>query len=292
MGDNYKEVCWYDKILKETSQLLPCLSDDTWEQSQDTTNTELSRDSVEVDLKPHNVSSTESQDSLLIAANTVPALTDEYINSCVSPFYGHMENTEESFNLLGESPKRRSGDTSIENSPKRMNLGNKCDAELPCSASLIKVNTECVMLSLEEKVHIVTTESTENNSEECQVVPTTAVTSEAVASDNNLESHKLPENCEKRNKRDDTAVTAVTDAVESDKTIPKPRQASVDSVLDSGLGDSCNSVDSTEEKYGIGELKSRRLERHCWQSKIRESLATRLPGIVQYFRARLFIRIL
>lgn len=284
MGDTYKEVCLHDKeVLKEASQLLPvrCLSDDTWEQSQDTTtNTELSRDSAEVDLKSHNVSSTESQDSLLIA-NTMPQRTDD-INICVSPFYGgHVENTEEGFNLLGESPKRRSsGDTSIENSPKRMNFGNTCDAKLAnFVSSPTKTNVECAMTSARSKTHAASTGSASESSsmEECQVVPTTvSISSESVLYDNTLESHKLLENCGQPIKYDDT-VTSAADVMESDKMIPKPRQASVDSVLDSGIGDSCNSVDSTE-KYGMAELKNRTLEGHCWQPKIRESIATRLPG--------------
>jgi len=282
MGDTYKEVCWYDKILKEVSQLLPlrCLCDDTWEQSQDTiTNTEMSRDSVEVDLKPHNVSSTESQDSLLITANTMPQHMDE-INVCVSPFHAdHVENTEENFDLLGESPKRRSGDTSIENSPKRMNFGSSRDAEIVSSTSLMKVDIECAMISPENKLHIVESTS-ENNSEECQVVPTSlSLSSETIISENMLESHKSLDHCDKLCSKYDDA--AMMDAIESDKALPKPRQASVDSVLDSGIGDSCNSIDSTEEKYDIAELKNRRrLERrHRWHPKIRESFATRLPGI-------------
>ncbi|XP_067209786.1 NAD-dependent protein deacetylase sirtuin-1 isoform X2 [Linepithema humile] len=277
MGETYKEVCWYDKVLKEVPQLLRYVCDDMWEQSQDTiTNTEMSRDSVEVDLKPH-VSSTESQDSLLITANTMPQHTDE-INVCVSPFHaGNVENTEESFDLLGESPKRRLSDTSIENSPKRMNFGNSRDAEVVSSTSLMKMDIECAIISSENKLHVAESTS-ENNSEECQVVPTSlSLSSEAVMSENTLESHKLLDNCDKLNSKYGDA--AMMDAIESDKALPKPRQASVDSVLDSGIGDSCNSTDNAEEKYDIGELKNRRrLERrHRWHPKIRESLATRLP---------------
>lgn len=277
MGDTYKEVCWYDKILKEVSQLLPLryLSDDTWEQSQDTTsNTEVSRDSVEVDLKLHNVSSTESQDSLSIITNAMPQHL-ENVNVCVSSLHDHVKNPEESFNLLGESPKRRSGDTSIENSPKRMNFGSTHETTVVSSTA--KVNAECTMISSENELHVISTKSmSENNPEECQVVPTIlSLSSEAVISENTLESHKSLNKCGQSNKYNN-AVNL--DVIESDKMIPKPRQASVDSVLDSGIGDSCNSIDSTEEKFNIAELKNRRLERHCWQPKIRESLAIRLPG--------------
>lgn len=284
MGDAYKEVCWCDTVLKEVPQLLPlqCVCDvNTWEQSQDTiTNTEMSRDSVEVDLKPHNVSSTESQDSLLITANAMPQHTDE-INVCVSPFHtGHVENTEEHFDLLGESPKRRSGDTSIENSPKRMNFGSSRDAEVMSSTSPTKVDIECAMISSENKLRMAESTS-ENNSEreECQVVPTLlSLSSEAVISENTLESHKSLDNCDKLNSKYYDA--AMMDAIESDKALPKPRQASVDSVLDSGIGDSCNSIDNAEEKYDIAELENRRrLERrHRWHPKSR-SLDARLPGM-------------
>lgn len=277
MGDSYKEVCWHDKMLKETSQLLTlqCLSDDMWEQSQDTTtNTELSRDSAEIDLKTHNVTSTECRGSLLVTTNTVPQRTED-VKIHVSSYYSrHTENTEESFDLLEKGSKRRSGDTSIENSPKKMNLGNKRDAEVACSTSAAKMNEGCVTIPFEGKAQIAKSRAViENKSEQCQVVP--AVSSKVTTSDI-LQSRKLPESRDKRNKCDDNDVM---DVIESDKMIPKPRQASVDSMLDSGLGDSCNSVDSTEEKYGMTELKNRRLERHCWQPKIRESLATRLPGI-------------
>ncbi|XP_020281472.1 NAD-dependent protein deacetylase sirtuin-1 isoform X2 [Pseudomyrmex gracilis] len=274
MGDTYKEVCWHEKVLKEAPQLLPyqCLSDDTWEQSQDTTtNTEMSRDSVEVDLKPHAVSSTESQDSLLITTSALPQHTED-LNVCVSPFYtGHVENVEESFNLLGESPKRRSGDTSIENSPKRMNFGSN-DAEITSSTTLAKTNVDCSMMLPESNILAA---EIKNNLEDCQVVPSviTSLTSEAVVSESVFELPKSLDNCDKSSKFDDIALA--DPAVETDKTTQKPRQASVDSVLDSGIGDSCNSIDSTEEKFA--ELKNGRLERHCWQPKIRESLAARLP---------------
>lgn len=272
MGENYKEVCWYNKILKEASQLLPlrCPSDDAWEQSQDaTTNTELSRDSVEVDLKTQNVSSTESQDSLLVTAMSQRTENINILNDSL------VKNTEESFNLLGESPKRRLSDTSVESSPKRMNFGSTRDAELACSTSL--TNIDGGMIAFENK-YIASIESTsDSNMEECQVVPTTSsISSEAIVDNNALKSSKILDNCGKPNMYDDI-VTSVAEALDLDKTIPKPRQASVDSMLDSGIGDSCNSVDSTE-KYSIIELKNRRLERHCWQPKIRESLATRLSG--------------
>lgn len=275
MGDNYKEVCWHNRILKEASQILPlrCPSEDTWEQSQDTaSNTELSRDSIEVDLKSQNVSSTKSQASLLYTDAISQNARDTNIH--VPTFVESTEN----FIPLGENPKRRSGDTSIENSPKRMNFGGTHNTNFSNSASAVRTNTKCAMLSSTHKIDSVSTESiSENNenSEECQVVPR-ITSAETVRSNNILQSVKSVNNYEKSKKRD--AIVTV-ETVESDEMIPKPRQTSVDSILDSGLGDSCNSVDSTEEKFDIGELKNRRLERDCWQPKIRESLATRLPGI-------------
>jgi len=287
MGNTYKEVCWHDKILKEVSQLLPlrCLTDDIWEQSQDTTsNTEISHDSVEVDLKSHNISSIQSQDSVLITTNTTVQHTED-INACVkSPFHAdHIENAEESFNLLGGSLKKRSGDTSVENSPKRMNLGNTCKEETTNTSSLKKISvTECATILSEKKFHIAPVEllTSDNNSEECQVVPTTlSFSSETIINENPLELHKSYDDRGKSSKYDNRTMV---DAIESDKVISKPRQASVDSVLDSGIGDSCNSIDSTE-KFDITELKNRRLERDCWHSKVQKSLATRLPGIYLCF---------
>ncbi|KYN22259.1 NAD-dependent deacetylase sirtuin-1, partial [Trachymyrmex cornetzi] len=239
MGDTYEEICWYDKFLMEVYPRL-------------------------------------SQDSLSITMNVMPHHRTNDINVCVSSLHSNhvqAENLEETFNILEESPKRRSGDTSIENSLKRMNFDSTHETEVASSTSPVKVNTKHTMISSENKLHI----TYENNSEECQVVPTVlSLFSEAVISETTLESHKSLNKCGKSKKYDD--VIAILDATtELDKTIPKPRQASVDSVLDSGIGDSCNSIDSTEEKFHITELKNRRLERHCWQSKIRESLATRLP---------------
>lgn len=278
MGDTYKEVCWYDKVLKEASQLLSLrYLPDMWEQNQDTaSNTEISRDSMEVDFKFQNVPSTENQNNPLTTTNATSHHV-ENINGCISSFHTgqRSKNAEESFNLFGESPKRRSGDTSIENNSKRMNFGSTCESK--SSISPAKANAESAMTSLENRFHV----ASKKNSKECQVVPVSlSLSSEAVISENTL-SYKLLDDCGKSNKYDNIGTI---DAVESDKTIPKLRQASVDSMLDSGIGDSCNSVDSTEEKFDIGELKNRGLERHCWQPKTRESLAIRLPGILYSHR--------
>lgn len=277
MGDTYKEVCWYDKILKEAPQLLSLrYSSDMWEQTQDTTsNTEISRDSIEVDFKPQNVPSLiENQNGLLKTTNAISYHT-ENINGCISSFHAGqcVKDAEQSFNLFGESPKRRSGDTSVENSSKRMNFGSTCESK--SSISPAKVNIECPMTSLESRFHVAS--MSKKNFKECQVVPVSlSLSSEAIISENTLSYNSL-DNCGKSNDYDNTIMM---DAVETDKLIPKPRQASVDSILDSGIGDSCNSVDSTEEKFDIAELKNRSLERHCWQPKTRESLAIRLPGML------------
>lgn len=276
MGDVYKEVCWYDKILKEASQLLSLRHlSDMWEQNQDTTsNTEISRDSTEIDFKSQNIISTENQNSLLKTTNAISHM--ENINVCMPSFHTGqcIKNTEESLNLFGESPKRRSGDTSVENSSKRMNFDSTCESKN--SVSPAKINVECAMTSLENRFHVASM-SRKNFAEECQVVPVTlSLSSEAIINENTL-SYKSLDNCEKSNNYDNTVMT---NAAESDKLTPKPRQVSVDSMLDSGMGDSCNSIDSTEEKFDIAELKNRSLERHCWQPKIRESLAIRLPGML------------
>lgn len=276
MGDVYKEVCWYDKILKEASQLLSFrYLSDMWEQNQDTSNTEISRDSTEVDFKSQNISSTENQNSLLKTTNTIPHYM-ESDNVCMSSFHTGtqcIKNTEESLNLFGESPKRRSSDASVESSSKRINFGNTCESKSPVSPT--KINVECAMTSLENRFHVAS--MSKKNFKECQVVPVTlSLSSEAIINENTL-SYKSLDNCGKSNKYDNTVTI---NAAESEKLAPKPRQVSVDSMLDSGMGDSCNSVDSTEEKFDIAELKNRSLERHCWQPKIRESLAIRLPGML------------
>lgn len=276
MGDVYKEVCWYDKILKEASQLLSLRHlSDMWEQNQDTSNTEISRDSTEIDFKSQNITSTENQNSLLKTTNAISHHM-ENINVCMPSFHTGqcIKNAEESLNLFGESPKRRSGDTSVENSSKRMNFDSTCESK--SSVSPTKINVECAMTSLENRFHVASM-SRKNFTEECQVVPVTlSLSSEAIINENTL-SYKSLDNCEKSNNYDNTVMT---NAAESDKLTPKPRQVSVDSMLDSGMGDSCNSIDSTEEKFDIAELKNRSLERHCWQPKIRESLAIRLPGML------------
>lgn len=272
--------------MKEASQLLSLRHlSDMWEQNQDTTsNTEISRDSTEIDFKSQNITSTENQNSLLKTTNAISHHM-ENINVCMPSFHTGqcIKNAEESLNLFGESPKRRSGDTSVENSSKRMNFDSTYESK--SSVSPTKINVECAMTSLENRFHVASM-SRKNFTEECQVVPVTlSLSSEAIINENTL-SYKSLDNSEKSNNYDNTVMT---NAAESDKLTPKPRQVSVDSMLDSGMGDSCNSIDSTEEKFDIAELKNRSLERHCWQPKIRESLAIRLPGmlfsqIVRHFK--------
>lgn len=266
MGDSYKEVCWNNTVLKETSQLvsLRYLPEDSWEQSQDaTTNTVLSRDSVEHDFKTQDMSSFESQDI---------QKTSDNINICVSPFRNdHVNNIEERFNLLQESPKRRLGESSEESSPKRMNFGGHSALGFHTTSSVIE-NSNC---STDYKIRVTSIESTSKdngkvyNLEECQVCPRVVeFSTESTELDTILKSNSCTEN------------TVISSASGIDKMNFKPRQASIDSALDSGIGDSCNSVDSREGKNDdrIKELKNGRLGRHCWQSKSRESLATRLPG--------------
>ncbi|XP_076175109.1 sirtuin 1 [Ptiloglossa arizonensis] len=286
MGDNYKEVCWNETVLKEATQLLPIryLSDDTWEQSQDTTtNTVLTRDSAETDFKPHDSCSVESQDSLMVNNNGGIQQRSESINVCISPFRNdHANNTEERFSLLGDSPKRRLGESSAESSPKRMNFGSSSALDFNSSSSI----TETSDCSTDYKIHVVSVESTskENgkvyNLEECQVFPRIIeFSSESTILDSTLKANRCIENTVVSNISDDRTTVATTGI---DKINFKPRQASIDSALDSGIGDSCNSVDSREGKNDKDELKNERLERHCWQPKVRESIAVRLPENTYY----------
>lgn len=283
MENNYKEVCWNDTILKEATQLLPMhyLADDTWEQSQDTTtNTVLSRDSMETDFKSHDLCSVESQDSLTVHNNVIERYV-ENMNARISPFCtDHTNSIEEKFNILGESPKRRLCDSSVESSPKRMNFGSNCllDCSLGSSKTDAISNT-----SIDYKFHAVSIESTSKNIGkiyslgECQVFPRIIeISSENTLLDSTLKSNHRVENKTSLKMND---VYSTSMPIEVEKINFKPRQASIDSALDSGVGDSCNSVDSQEDKNNKEELKNGRLDRHCWHPKIRKSLAMRLPGI-------------
>lgn len=258
--------------MKEVTQLLPpqISSEDSWEQSQDTiTNPEFSQEMSEPNLKAQNVS-TESQDSLII--NTTPRRIAENSEICISPFHaGHMENTEGTFTLLGESPKRRLGDSSVESSPKRMRFDNESAVFSSQDSSVSKKSPG----------HVVPEESSskENElplrSEECHVVPRGDLPEKEASIDSD--------------KEESTRVSQKTDLVEresdsgSDSMLMKPRHASIDSAMDSGLGDSCNSNDCTERRVETQERdqdqsKVHEVDRHCWQSKSRECLTTRLPG--------------
>ncbi|XP_015589565.1 NAD-dependent protein deacetylase sirtuin-1 [Cephus cinctus] len=291
MGNSFNEICWADDILKEASQLLPSrfTADDSWEQSQDTmTNHEFSQDSVEVNLKSHHLS-TESQDSLMINANTTPKRM-ESTDICISPFHaGHMESTVEgSFALLGESPKRRLGDSSAESSPKRMHFGSSPGTELvdtPTSQGL--ENSEVKGDSISRNNRVISVESTSENNgqilnlEECHVVPRMM----------NLHSRDSGIEIIQESETSSPGITTFRKNVNSamhdgilvgdcDKSGLKPRHVSIDSALDSGIGDSCNSIDSTDGKTNADNndvSKIHDLERRCWQPKLKESLAKRLP---------------
>ncbi|XP_076672725.1 sirtuin 1 [Andrena cerasifolii] len=274
MGECYKQVCWNDVVLKEATQLLPVryLADDAWEQSQDaTTNTVLSRDSAETDIKPYDPCSAESQDSLMADNSGTQRQHGESMNTCVSPFRNeHTNNMDERLTILGDSPKRRLGESSAESSPKRMNFGYSSALNLSSSSS----TTETSDYSRSDyKIHVVSVESTlkDNgkvyNLEECQVFPRIVE-----FSSRNRILHSTVSAVS-----DTSDACTTTDITEVDKINFKPRQASIDSALDSGIGDSCNSVDSREGKDEKDDLKERRLQRHCWQPTAREGLATRLP---------------
>ncbi|KOX72208.1 NAD-dependent protein deacetylase sirtuin-1 [Melipona quadrifasciata] len=281
MENSYKEVCWTDTILKEATQLLPvhCSPDDTWEQSQDTTSNTISRDSMETDFKIHDSCSIESQDSLMVHDNVVEQYV-ENMNARVSPFCNdHTNSMEEKFNLLGESPKRRLGESSVESSPKRMNFGNNCMLDFNLCPSKTENSTTSTENSIDYKFHTASVESTSKDIgkiyslEECQVFPRIIeISSESTLLDSTLKAH----HCENRLLKINSDYST-TDSVETEKVNFKPRQVSIDSALDSGVGDSCNSVDSQEGKANKEELKNERLDRHCWHPKVRKSLAVRLP---------------
>ncbi|XP_078036474.1 sirtuin 1 isoform X1 [Augochlora pura] len=262
MGDIYKEVCWNNVILKEATQLLPLryLPEDSWEQSQDTTNTVLSRDSDEDDIKAQDTYSLESQDPIQHSS--------ENTSVCVSLFRSDRTNsTKGRFDLSQESPKRRLGESCEESSPKRINFGARSTLEFHSSSSI----TDTSNCSTDYKVHVVSMESISKeqgkvyNLEHQGCPKVVEFSTDSAELESTLKSNSCNGN------------TTSTPGV--DKMNFKPRQVSIDSALDSGLGDSCNSVDSRDEKNDDRkkELKTGRLGRHCWQSKLRESLATRLP---------------
>lgn len=252
----FKDECCQEKVPQEVKQLLPVQisSYDSWEQSQDTiTNPEFSQDMSKTEEKSQNISS-ESQDSFIM--NT----TSKRINTdiCISPFHaGHMENTEGSFQLLGESPKRRLGNSSVESSPKRIRYDNE-STEFISPSSIGKKSPGHVV---PDETTIKETEENYSSTEECHVVP---------RGENSIDSGK-EESSTESSKNDFTECDSGSDTIGL-----KPRHASIDSAMDSGLGDSCNSNDCTDRNQD--ESKVHEVDRHCWQSKTRESLATRLPG--------------
>ncbi|XP_015119404.1 NAD-dependent histone deacetylase sirtuin-1 [Diachasma alloeum] len=177
--------------------------------------------------------SNESQDSLSINSNTPKHLGNSEI--CISPFdAGHMEGNE-GFSLL-ESPKRPLDDSSVESSPKRLNR----------SSGSTRSSDEGERFRF---TRIVSVESTSENNgqvfnlEECHVIP------------------RIIEQGARIEER------------EAEDKYGKSRHASIDSAIDSGIGDSCNSVDSSEAK----EIEEKRQEMERRWGEMKESLAGRLP---------------
>lgn len=87
--------------------------------------------------------------------------------------------------------------------------------------------------------------------------------------------------------RDDSALEVASDPSKSpDKIDLKPRHASIDSVMDSALGDSCSSSDCQKRKDDLGNSdenkKFHKLDSHSWRATERDSLASRLPGKYVY----------
>ncbi|KAK2584401.1 hypothetical protein KPH14_006783 [Odynerus spinipes] len=282
MGDSYKEVCWREKVLKEASQLLPsrCVPDDTWEQSQDITDhTILPQSSTDAILTSHNIS-LESPNNLMINTNPIAQYVKNTDVCASSPFQiTRPEDVEEACSL-DESPKRRLGSSSTENSPKRINLGCHSTINYVPSRSTTESNDQTIH-SIEPKNHIISVESTSEhngqiyNLEECQVAPR-LIEFPSINTLANIESEtsRFGDSREEIKECDESTLM---NHIGHEKSIFKPRQTSIDSAMDSGIGDSCNSVDSSEEKTEIGDSKSNGLERYCWPPNIRESLAIRLP---------------
>lgn len=71
----------------------------------------------------------------------------------------------------------------------------------------------------------------------------------------------------------------------SDKMDLKPRHASIDSVMDSALGDSCSSSDCQKRKNDDENTEDEKFDKldSSWQPRERESLASRLPGLSSLF---------
>ncbi|XP_057336807.1 NAD-dependent protein deacetylase sirtuin-1 [Microplitis mediator] len=293
IGEEFGEICWKKDILEETPHLLPprFITDDSWERSQDSTiNQELSQDSTEVVLKTyhHNVS-TESQDSLMINSNTTPKRL-ENTDICISPFHaGHMEATEESFSLLGESPKRPLGDSSLESSPKRINLEVKASPPSSSgSTSRSLDDSQDISYTASRYNRVISVESTSENNghiynlEECHVVP--RIIDDSTQKDSISILDDLIQSNNSNTPLDVDSSNDSEELLDSDKSNAKSRHISIDSAIDSGLGDSCNSVDSSDDKSTIeqGDSKRHNLQRHCWQPEVKESLASRLPENTYY----------
>ncbi|XP_043272644.1 NAD-dependent protein deacetylase sirtuin-1 isoform X3 [Venturia canescens] len=295
MGSDFEEVCWRTDLLKEAPQLTaPSIFpvNDPWGRAQDAeTIHELSQDSEAiVDLKPQHNTSSESQDSLTINANTTPRRL-ENTEICISPFHaGHMENTEGSFALLGESPKRRLGDSSSESSPKRIHLGStrKDETAVRCteSTTIPSVPEDDKKFAVGRYNRVISVESTSENNgqifnlEECHVVPRIVENSNENPSNNSSSETNAVNIDQMIDPRRDIDIIPDEDLLDLEKLSTKARHASIDSAIDSGIGDSCNSVDSTEANNLVvdnNETKIDQLERRCWQPKIKESLAALLP---------------
>ncbi|XP_058801434.1 NAD-dependent histone deacetylase sirtuin-1 [Phymastichus coffea] len=89
--------------------------------------------------------------------------------------------------------------------------------------------------------------------------------------------------------RDDFTPDNLNPSKSFDKLEMKPRHASIDSVMDSALGDSCSSSDCQKRKNDNEDddsdenKKSHKFESHSsWQHNVRDSLASRLPENAYY----------
>lgn len=158
----------------------------------------------------------------------------------------YTEHTVKNFTFIEETHERQLTRLSYENSPKSLGSPRKSitlsSGESPTTSYESSRATEEIYIS-----------------EDCHVVPRI----DCLRDDSTLEGNLDPSKT-------------------SDKLELKPRHASIDSVMDSALGDSCSSSDCQKDKNDIDindeSKRFDKLDNSSWQPIDRESLASRLPG--------------
>jgi hypothetical protein len=171
----------------------------------------------------------------------------------------YTEHTVKNFIFIEESHERQLNSLNFDNNLIRPEIENSPKSQDSSRKSITLSSGESPTTSYEsssraaEEIYI---------SEECHVVPRI----DCLRDDSTLEGNLDP-------------------SKSSDKMDLKPRHASIDSVMDSALGDSCSSSDCQKRKNDIDNVdenkKFHKLDGHSWQPMNRDSLASRLPG--KYF---------